>query len=419
MQIHEIELELLSRLKSIPVVDAHEHLPCEAKYLEGYGDVFSLILGAYVGQDIASSGVKESDRDIFNDRDRPLDQRWRAFEPYWQLVRHGSYARTAILTARDYYDVEGIDANSIHVLDERIWANRTAGIYKRVNDSCNIKMTISQSGSTDTDLGFRSIMPILDGVGYIHHRNPEAIKAKCAAMNMPVVKDIDGMTALWSHLIASWHDAGVVGVKIQSKYIEEPNKDLAQQELLKMLAGDKPDPNQMYFNHLDNLIIQHSIEQATKHDMVVAAHSGVWRDYRALDPKHMLVLAVRYPQARFDLYHLGMPDIRDSIMVAKTNPNVNLNLCWAHSLSQMQTRAAVEEILDQVPISKVIAFGGDYCNMIENVVGHLRQAKENFANAFACRIARAWMTIDDAQNIITQWFWNNPMNYYNITETAE
>ena len=87
-------------------------------------------------------------------------------------------------------------------------------------------------------------------------------------------------------------------------------------------------------------------------------------------------------------------------------------------ISQAQTCSGVDELLDQVPINKVLGFGGDYARPVEKVVGHLHMAREDFAAVFARRIDRGRMSFDEAMEILHMWFWENPLDLYNRLEIA-
>ena len=126
----------------------------------------------------------------------------------------------------------------------------------------------------------------------------------------------------------------------------------------------------------------------------------------------MLELALQHPRADFDLYHLGMPSVRDAVMIGKNLHNVYLNLCWTHIVSQVQACSGIDELLDQVPVNKVLAFGGDYSRPVEKVVGHLHMAREDFATVLGRRIDRDLMGHDEAVALLIAWFWHNPLALY-------
>ena len=138
-------------------------------------------------------------------------------------------------------------------------------------------------------------------------------------------------------------------------------------------------------------------------------------DFRTFDPRTVIEVVIEYPETRFDLFHLGFPFARQFIFIAKQYPNVTLNLCWCVLLSESITRQSINEILDTVPVNKVIAFGGDYYMDVENVYGHLHMAREVLAEALSERIARGRIDLEDAKNVIKLWFYDNPANIYRLT----
>jgi len=83
-------------------------------------------------------------------------------------------------------------------------------------------------------------------------------------------------------------------------------------------------------------------------------------DFRQLDPRHNIPLFQKYLETKFDLYHMGMPWVRDTAFIAKNYHNVYLNLCWSHIVSSHMTVSGLLEYFDIVSVNKIIAFGGDY-----------------------------------------------------------
>ncbi len=226
------------------------------------------------------------------------------------------------------------------------------------------------------------------------------------------IRNLDDCLELCRKQIEKWGSEGAVGIKIMSKYNMPPDPRAAQGALKQVLDGQEYATDSRNFNHLENYLVHHAIDMAAELDMVVTVHAGIWGDFRNVDCKHMLTLAPAHPHANFDLYHLGMPSVRDAIVIAKNLPNVFLNLCWTHVISQTQTSSGIDELLDQVPVNKILAFGGDYAQAVEKVVGHLHMARENLALVFGRRIDRGMMGFDEAVEILKRWFWDNPLRLY-------
>jgi hypothetical protein len=139
------------------------------------------------------------------------------------------------------------------------------------------------------------------------------------------------------------------------------------ERLITLLRYLHPPPPEL--NPLRSYITDQMMDMAAELGLVVAVHTGVWGDFRALDPKHMIQTIIRHPGTKFDIYHMGVPYVRDAAIMGKNFPNVWLNLCWCHILSPKMACSAMDELIDLVPVNKVIAFGGDYL-FVDGVLGH-------------------------------------------------
>jgi predicted TIM-barrel fold metal-dependent hydrolase len=169
-----------------------------------------------------------------------------------------------------------------------------------------------------------------------------------------------------------------------------------------------------WVNPLRDFLVDEAIRYAGQQDLVVAVHTGYWGDFRTLDPLHMIPVLERHRGVRFDVYHLGYPWMRESLMLGKGFPNVWLNFCWTHIISQKFAMDALDEAIDLVPMSKLLAFGGDYATPVEKVYGHLQMALEGIANVLAGRVEDGWMTEEEALRVAHAWLWDNPVELYRL-----
>ena len=173
-------------------------------------------------------------------------------------------------------------------------------------------------------------------------------------------------------------------------------------------------PNSAYFNPLKEYIVDETIKFAGKQDLVVAVHTGYWGDFREKDPLHMIPFLGRHPDVRFDIYHVGYPWVRETLMLGKGFSNVWLNFCWTHIISQRFAMAALDEAIDLVPTNKILAFGGDYKTPIEKVYGHLTMAREDIVKVLARRIEEGQMSEGQAIDLAHKWLWDNPKELYRL-----
>jgi len=419
----DTEQKLIDYMQGLNIIDCHEHLCSEQVRLNLPVDVFTLF-SFYTQYDLYSSGIDRAtysgidpwawDTPVYDslfDQGLSLEQRWKIFEPYWENIRYGSYARAAILTAKLFYDINEISNRTYRLLSERIKAENTNGLYDRVlSEKCNIRAVLNQS----IEAGYnqeRPLVPCMPGTEYTRIREPEQLE-KISTQAAISVSSIDDLVEAVRWHIKKWAENGAVAFKIGSVKFMPPDKKQAENSLKELLKGHKLPGHFFDFEPLENFLIHNAIDMAAQEGMNITVHSGVWMDFRKVDCKNMLDIAPCHPQADFDLYHLGMPFYNDAIMVAKNLPNVYLNLCWSHIVSPVQTQQAIDVILDQVPVNKILAFGGDYGQCVEKVIGHLHIARENFACVFGRRIDNGLMDMANAKDVLRKWFWDNPLALY-------
>jgi len=410
MKRKALEENLMAEMEEMEIIDCHEHLPPEKQRTSSPQDVFTLVSTYYVKCDLLSAGMDQSACESLLDHAIPLEQRWRSFKPYWQAVRHGSYARAALLAAKMVYGFNDINDQTYQDLSETIAAENSPGIYKRILcDQCRIRLALNQSEETDLD---RPLVPVMPAFVFVDVCEIAQVEALADKIGQPMPKTLEDYLSIVRMYMEKWAEDGAVGIKLFLKYNFPPNHAKAEEGFKHLSRGYVEAGHDGGLSELGNYLLHYVVDLAAELDLTIGIHAGIWGDFRLSDSKFLLTLAPAHPQARFDLFHLGMPFVRDTIVISKNLPNVFLNLCWTHIISPSQTCSAIDELLDQVPVNKVLAFGGDYDRPVEKVVGHLHIAKEDFARVFASRINRGLLSFDEAMEVLSLWFWHNPLALY-------
>ena len=404
---------LLEAMEDMEIIDAHEHLPPEHVRTDAKVDVLTLF-SHYTRTDLITAGMKPDDYQKVIDAEGPLDERWKLFRPYFEHIRYGSYARPALMAAKEFYGFDDITDDNYREISARMQSQNTPGIYHRIlREKCKIRTALTQAGRTDYDDDLLTPLMPLPLDTYASVRSADDISKKADDLKMKVA-NLDDYMELAEKGIAKWKAEGVVGLKTASTPSLQnppPPRKSAEEIFNKIISGEESKVNN---SHLRDFMANHLMDVAGKLDMVVAVHSGMWGDFRNLDSKHMLSVLPRHPNTRFDLYHLSMPSVRDTIVIGKNFPNVWLNLCWCHIISQQMTCSALDECIDIVPMNKIIGFGGDYSRPVEKVYGHLVMAREDIATVLGRRVDRGLMGHDEAVVIARKWLWDNPKNLYKL-----
>jgi len=221
------------------------------------------------------------------------------------------------------------------------------------------------------------------------------------------VRTLEEATGIAQGILHASIRAGAIGFKLTVADFGPPDATAAEAELKEAGHGARG-------LALRDYLFDKCCDVAAENGLPVAVHTGYWGDFRALDPKFMLGFAMRRQDVRFDMFHLGAPMYGDAIHIGKALPNVTLNLTWCPIISQVQTKRALDEILDLVPLNKVIAFGGDYRVCVQKVYGHLVLAREAVAAALADRIAGGELDREEAMRVARWWFYDNPARVYRL-----
>jgi predicted TIM-barrel fold metal-dependent hydrolase len=415
MQLTKTAQDLYDEIAELTIVDAHEHLPSEADYLAfGYCGP-NLFAGGYVWHDLESAGMSSAFKATLRDGgDRPVEAWWPQIRPYWPHVRHTAYARALRIAARDLYGIERIDDTTIHALADSVRADNTPGLYRRVlQERCKIETSITcvDQVAFPDDPGLRGLSTRL--MGWLGGAWDRARFKGLAAEAGSEIRSAEAAAAAACALLRADLAQGAVGLKIRVGDLRAPDRTAAEAAFR---HGYEDTGTSACATAFCDYLFDRCLDVVAEADVPVAVHTGYWGDFRTLDPKFLLGIALRRPDVRFDLFHLGMPMIRDAILIGKSLPNVTLNLTWCPVISQVQTVRALDEVLDMVPLNKVSAFGGDYRAAVQKAWGHLVLARQCVAAALANQIEAGELDRAEAMHIARMWFYDNPARIYGLVK---
>ncbi len=411
--------DLLEELQSIPVLDAHEHLVPEAEALQKSADFYTLF-EHYCPGDFVAAGAGEREMALFADRRMPEAERWAAFRPYLSRVRTGSYARAALLVVRDLLGLPDLNDETYKEVGPRLRAQRHPGFYDVVlRQRCNIAACIQCVEVRDL------------GPSYFYHLGPSHVlvdlnsRADIEKMSVRLGRDVGGLNdalECMDKVLAEWAaHPRIVGIKSGQAYrrslaFQKPERSAAEKALRNLLA-DRAGWQSDDTLPLQDFLMFELAARAGAVGLPIAIHTGLqagsYNTIRNADPLLLQGLISQNRGTRFDLFHGGMPWVRQIAVLAKYFPNVCLNMAWMHIISPSQARSALAEWLDMVPNTKIFGFGGDY-SIVEKVYGHLQIARENIAAVLAAKVREGAWTRADASLVARRLMRDNPAEFYGI-----
>jgi len=405
-----IYAELLEYISNTEVIDCHEHLISEERALAETVD-FSLLIDQYCSRDFESAGMRAEEKNALYHSNTPPEQKWKIFSEYYPIVADTAYFKASRIVLRHDFGVEELTKDNYQNISAQIQARRQPGYYKKILKDCRIRTVLNNTDHPDIPAG-----------SYFHPSN-EQLKTVVRVPNPPdreaflspgtffsgikSTTELDERAAAYVSTVAG---IGAKGIKVMNDipYIPATAAE-STQELEQLLCGRHNGVGvRVYWYVLDRIL-----DYAAKIDMPVAVHTGYWGDFRLQSPEKYLPWIDAHPNNRFDLFHLGYPYVKSSLMLAKARPNVVLNLCWTYIISQQFAFDSLCQIFDLLPLNKVLGFGGDF-HCIERVYGHRIMMNETMAKALAAKVTDGTLSMERAKRWAQAMLVDNPKAFYNV-----
>jgi len=413
--------ELFEYIKTIRLVDCHEHLPTEAERLKEKTDVTRLF-ALYCTADLSGAGLAiGKDQDEVFDFDKPLKPRWEKLKPALEGIRYGSYAYPAFAYVRDVLGFEDISDATYEAISERLQAEQKPGFYKRImKELCGIDLAIQCVGGVAPD----------DQDFFVYLCGDQTAGVPIDALERLTDRHIHSLSDYVDALhqfVADSKRQGAVGYKVTCAYcrrIDFPDVSSgdAGRVFAKLRAKMAPGVSDTDREALENYLMRRAVEACVESDMPVVIHTGyqahVHNDIRNARATDLWSLIRDYPEARFDLFHGSFPYVEDMTCMGKYFENVSLNMCCMHMMGPDISRRALSQWLDAVPVTRIFAFGGDDL-AVEMIYGHLELARANVATVLAEKVRRGRFSESDAQRIAALLFNDNPRRWYKLEAPAD
>jgi hypothetical protein len=414
-----LERDLFEELCSIPTIDAHEHLEPEESRLKQPRDFYSLFQH-YCVADLIASGATPGDMDAFADRTLPEAERWSRFSPFLSRIRTGGYARSALIVVRDLLGFADLTEDTYTGVSVRLQEINQPGLYDHIlRERCNIAACIEcwwlDSGPYPDY--FYHLAPGAEVTDLAHQQAVDGLSAKC---DHSIHSLGDALTCM-TRTVERWRsNPKVVGVKSAHAYwrslaFQKVTAHEAETVFNRILTHEGHALSGRELIPLQDFLMFELAARAEAVHLPLVFHTGLQAgNYNRIanaNPLLLQPLLEEFPQARIDLFHGGMPWVREIAVLAKYFPGVHLNMAWMHLISPAQARSALSEWLDMVPNNKIFGFGGDY-RIVEKVYGHLKLARQNIAAVLAEKIANGAMSRSEASLVARRLMFDNPRDFY-------
>jgi predicted TIM-barrel fold metal-dependent hydrolase len=409
---------LLSSLRDeigkLDIVSSHEHLLWEEERIAAKAGLFTLI-SHYLLNDAVSAGLPPATAKTLEDGKIPLRERWAAFEPYYRAARFTGYGQAFRIAMNDIYGIGEVNASTVENAEAAIRAMNKPGLYeevlqRRAKILYGVLDDYWHGDPMRPDARFFVLARKLDW--FIAPGNAAALKNMEKATGVAVTS-LAGLKSAMEKRLEQSIAQGMIALKSTLAYSREIRFDEVSEadaerdfEALAKDGRRAPEGTRRFterpYRNLEDHMFHHAMRLAEARGLPVQIHTGTlagnagWVENTR--PMHLQNLFNLYPKVTFDLFHIGYPYIHEVTVLGKLFPNVHVDFCWAHVLSPATARRALAEMLDAMPYTKILGFGGDY-RYVELTYAHAVMARENIARVLAEKVAEGWCTEADAVEI--------------------
>jgi len=421
-------LELLEFTDGIKVINTHEHQHRPEEYGIDTLDFYHLLNGAYLMADLVSSGAERWDMEGLSTLDPGRE--WEIFGEALDHSRSTSYYGHFIMGFQKLYafqDLSFTESNitSLSAQIEQNYSDYPAWFDKAFHEAGFELIFLDQYWNPFNSLIDTSHYALVFHINQLvmqasrrpaHGENPQSIYKEASAEGYAMA-DLDDYLDYCDHLFETNVAHKAVCVKNSLAYSRKLQYDEVSYETARSLfdlpsSSLSEDESASLQNYLFHWIIEKSAEYKLPiqiHTGYLAGNSNYLENSNPLDLNNLFV---KYPEAKFVLFHGGYPWTSEFIAMGKMFSNVYLDLVWLPQISREKAVLALDEMLDCVPYNKIF-WGGD-CSFIEESTGSLEYAKSVVAETLAKRIERGLLSREVAHEIIQGIFRENAIETFQL-----
>ena len=418
----ETTIRIKEYIDTLRIIDTHEHL-LNPDFLRKTNILdFFLLMNHYYYDDLLTAGMPEEFFNKLYNGNMPPEEKWKLIEPYWNRSLNTSFALVAKVAARNLFNVNEINANTVGILTQRIKSayNNKNWFETILKDSCRIEYLIQDDDALALKVDW--IKYVKRFTPWLNVRTKFGIDSIAMEQVEPIFTLEDFVKSLRNEFEKGLKN-GMVGIKVISAYsrnlyFEKTDIAAARKVFKTLVSGDedlqipweKAKPLQDYMFH-------QLMEMAKQHGVPVIFHTGLQagqgNDIRNSNPVLLANLFHEYPDVRFVLFHGSYPYGGELATLAKTYSNVYIDMNWTYAISPSYAKRYLSEWLETIPASKIMAFGGDY-NCVENIYGVYQIAKQIITEVLTEKVSNNQLSENEARQVAKMILHDNAVEFYGL-----
>jgi hypothetical protein len=419
-------------LDTITVVNAHEHQRWFAEYDGHPYNFYTLLAHSYLQADLVSAGGPDLKTETINQGD--LEALWKTYGPYLDFSRNTSYYSHFLAGFRllygfedPYFTEENVRTLSMMIAEN--YSRREEWYEKAFHQAGFETMFVDQYWDPyNTELDGRyftlvfNINPLVNSIAYREQLTaPDAPLMtniyKLAEAEGNSIKTLDDYLAAADRLFQKFQERNVVCLKNSMAYGRSLDyTEVSDDDAKRLFSLPSGALSAAEKKALGDFMFHWIIKKSVALELPIQIHTGYLAGNGNIlengRPAKLNNLFLKYPQAKFVLFHGGYPWTGEYAALGKMFPNVSLDLVWLPQISREAAVRGLDEMLDTVPYNKFY-WGGD-CHFIEESAGSLAFGKDVVAQVLAMRVERGLMTEDLAREVARGIFRDNAIRFFRL-----
>lgn len=372
-------------------------------------------------EDLLAAGMPDSlFRPLYNEQLLPV-QKWRLIEPYWNNSFNTSFNRNILYSIRNLYGISDLNESTVGLLSEKIEkAYNTNWLEKILRDSCRIDFVVQDGYNMNRKDDFFRYAKRFDD--WILIKSKYRIDSLAISQLDPIYSLEDYVKSLRTAFEKEVRN-GMSVVKIFIAYSRTLNADKVDSETARKIFRSLVNGNEDKVislkdaKPLQDFMFHQLIGLAKEYNLPVAFHTGLQSGNRSLisnsDPTLLVPVFKDFPEVNFVLFHGSYPFGGELSTLAKNYKNVYIDMNWTYAISPSYSERYLNEWLETVPVSKIMAFGGD-CMVVENVYSELKTAKHIISNVLINKVRDGYLTEKEAKVVAKMIIYDNAAKFYNL-----
>ncbi len=421
-------LDLYANILQMPVISTHEHLWDESWRLKQEHDWTDMFFH-YGITALKSAGLSDQDADILFAKTTPHEKKWEIFAPVFGKAKNSAYIISPLVAIRDLYGIDQVDQDSMAELTRLMQKKIKPGFYREVlQEKAKIPACLVNCFDRDEDGSryparlwgdIKLLRPDLFGDIFLFPNQRKMVE-KLTGQDC-------GSLSGWLKAIEVYFAQNAqqcVSIKIAHAYSGRLNfsADVSFDQADKIYSQVVGSGSNSYeqARPLIDYLFHVLVRQALQYKLPLKFHTGLYSGANTMNFSAMryniqdlAALALQYRDCQFIALHTAYPYQEELVLAIKQITNFYADMSWSWLVDPYGAQHFLKSALTAAPVSKVMAFGGDY-SLPENTYGSLVLTKVFLAEALAWFTKLGYFSPKEALAIARQLLYENAVELYKL-----